>query len=391
MNAVSDSAGPLTGVRVLDLGTVGPGARACRILGDLGASVTRVVAPAGIGTALPFYAYSAMRGVRRCGIDLRTDQGKAATLDLAVAADVVVEGFRPGVADRLGVGYHAVHARNARVVYCAASGYGQHGPRATWAGHDLNYLAVTGFLHAGERAGDRPTLPGATVADAAGGGMHAALAVLAALFGRANDPEQSGCYLDVAATDGMLGLMAMPIEEQLATGSDPGPLSGVLSGRYACYGLYECADGGWLSVAAVEAKFFDNLCRELDCPELAALQYDDDRQDQVRLAHTTTFATRDRDDWVARLADHDTCVAPVLSVAEATHDAHHRSRGLFATAQHRDRGSFGQLGAVWAGSVPPSEPVVLPADDQFDTDAVLGELGYTADRLRALRAAGAIR
>ena len=387
---MSEPAGPLTGVSVLDLGTIGPGARACRILSDLGAAIIRLVAPAGIVTTLPFYAYSAMRGVRRCGVDLRADGGTTVALDLAAAADVVVEGFRPGVADRLGVGYRAVVARNPGVIYCAASGYGQHGPRAGWAGHDLNYLAVTGYLHAGERAGDRPTLPGATVADAAGGGLHAALAVLGALFARTNDPQRSGRYLDVAATDGMLGLMSMPVEEHLATGSDPGPGSGVLSGRYACYAVYECAGGGWLSVAAVEAKFFANLCRELDRADLVELQYDDDRQDEVRAALTAAFATRSRDEWTARLAHRDTCVAPVLSVAEVTQDAHHRERGLFITARHRERGSLGQLGAVWAASLPPAEPVVLPSDDQLDTDAVLGELGYPADRLRALRAAGAI-
>ena len=387
---MSEQSGPLTGVSVLDLGTIGPGARTCRILSDLGAAVTRLVAPAGIGTTLPFYAYSAMRGVRRCGVDLRTDAGTAVALDLAAAADVVVDGFRPGVADRLGVGYQAVLERNPGAIYCAASGYGQHGPRAGWAGHDLNYLGVTGYLHAGERIGDRPALPAATVADAAGGALHPALAVLGALFARTNDPQPSGRYLDVAATDGMLGLMSIPLEEHLATGSDPGPGSGVLSGRYACYGLYECAGGGWLSVAAVEAKFFANLCRELGRADLAELQYDDDRQDEVRAALTAAFATRGRDEWIARLAHHDTCVAPVLSVAEAAQDAHHRERALFTTARHREHGSFGQLGAVWAGSPPTAEPVVLPADDQLDTDAVLGELGYPADRLRALRTAGAI-
>jgi alpha-methylacyl-CoA racemase len=387
---VSEPAGPLAGVSVLDLGTIGPGARACRILSDLGAAVVRLVAPAGIGTTLPFYAYSAMRGVRRCGVDLRADGGTTVALDLAAAADVAVEGFRPGVADRLGVGYHAVLARNPGIIYCAASGYGQHGPRAGWAGHDLNYLAVTGYLHAGERARDRPPLPGATVADAAGGGLHAALAVIAALFARTNDPRQSGRYLDVAATDGMIGLMSMPVEEHLATGTEPGPGRGVLSGRYACYGVYECAGGGWISVAALETKFFTNLCRELDRADLAELQYDDDRQDELRAALAELFATRSRDEWTARLAHRDTCVAPVLSVAEVAQDAHHRERGLLTTARHLERGSFGQLGGVWAGSVPPAEPVVLPADDQFDTDAVLGELGYTTDRLRALRAAGAI-
>lgn len=377
--------GPLAGVTVLDLGTVGPGARACRILADLGAAVTRLDPPPGIGIELPFHAYSAMRGVRRCRVDLRHDAGRAVALDLAAGSDVVVDGFRPGVADRLGVGYDAVADRNPGVVHCAASGYGATGPRSNWTGHDLNYLAVTGFLHMGERSGDRPALPGATVADAAGGGMHAALAVLAALLARATSGR--GRRLDVAATDGVLGLMAMHVEEHLATDSDPAPGSGILTGRFACYGVYRCADGGWITVAAVEPKFFANLCRELGRPELIGWQYDEHRQDELRTALDTAFGARTRDEWVDLLSPRDTCVAPVLSVAEACVDVHHQARGLVVQARHPQRGDLAQLGPVWAGSVRPAEPVALAADGHTDTAAVLDECGYPADEVQRLLAA----
>ncbi len=151
---------------------------------------------------------------------------------------------------------------NPRIVYCSTSGFGQDGPRSGWAGHDLDYLAVGGYLAAtGPRADGGPPVPGATIADAAGGGMHAALAVCAALVGRATTGE--GTFLDVSVADGVLWLMSLAVDEHLATGTEPGPGHDVLTGRYACYDTYRAADGKWLAVAAIEAKFFANLCRAL--------------------------------------------------------------------------------------------------------------------------------
>jgi alpha-methylacyl-CoA racemase len=380
---------PLADITVLDLGTVGPGARACRILADLGATVIRLTAPAGKALVLPFYAYGGLRGFRCCRVDLREEAGRAVALDLAARADVVIEGFRPGVVDRLGVGFEDVRAVNPSVVYCSATGYGQTGARAGWAGHDLNYLAVAGYLAAGEPAADgRPALPGATVADAAGGGMQAALAVMAALVGRAS--TGNGGYLDVAAADGMLGVMAMHLENHLATGADIRYGSDLLTGAYACYGVYECRDGRFLSVAAVEAKFFTNLCSQLDLPDLVAAQYDDDAQPAVRAALTEAFLARSRDDWVAVLARRDTCVAPVLSVDEVVQDEHLQARGLFLDAVHPSHGRLRQLGPVVAGASRPPEPLVLREQDESDTDAVLADIGYPRDRIESLRASGVI-
>ncbi len=184
---------------------------------------------------------------------------------LVRTADVVVESFRPGVADRLGIGFDALAAVNPRIILCSTTGYGQRGPRSAWAGHDLNYLAVGGYLATTEpRADGGPPVPGATIADAAGGGMQAAMAVMAGLIGREEGP---GTHLDVSIADGVLWLTSLVVDEHLATGAPVGPGQSMITGRYACYDTYQAGDGGWLAVGAIEPRFFANLCRLLGCEE----------------------------------------------------------------------------------------------------------------------------
>ena len=201
----------LDGITVLDFATVGPAARASRLLSDYGAAVVKIGAvprAGGVQIEPPFYAYSAGRDTRRIQIDLKSPEGRDAFLDLAATTDVVLESFRPGVVDRLGIGYDDVRAVNPAIVYCSTSGYGQTGPYAQRAGHDINYLALGGYLDCSERApGNKPPLPGATVADAAGGGMQAALAILAALVRRSATGE--GDHLDVSIADGVVSLMGL--------------------------------------------------------------------------------------------------------------------------------------------------------------------------------------
>lgn len=290
----------LEGVTVLDLSSVGPGPRCTWLLADLGADVVKIAAPASAGRIEPSaYAYGAGRGTRRIEIDLRSEP--SAFLALVGDAHVVVESFRPGVADRLGVGYDACKVRNPKIVYAAITGYGQTGERAQWAGHDLNYCGVAGLI-----AEQKGALPGATVADSAGGGMQAAISILAALV------RGEGAFLDVSTTNGVLFLTALAVDRYLATGER----SDLLTGGYACYDVYECGDGKSLTVAAIEGKFFANLCRELGLDSLSAHQYDDAKQGEIRTALRAAFGSKSRDEWVALLADKDTCVAPVLSIEE---------------------------------------------------------------------------
>ena len=353
----------LSGVTVLDLSTVGPGSRCSALLADLGADVVKVARPAGHGgIEPPWFAYGAGRGTRVIRLDLKQAAGTAAFLDLAADADVIVESYRPGVAERLGIGYTAVSQRNPRVVYAALTGYGQDGPYSQWAGHDLNYLAIGGFLATqGRRPDGGPAIPGATVADSAGGGMHAVIAILAALLRRATTGE--GQFLDVAATEGVLSLMSLHIDELLATGDEPTAGSTLLTGRYACYDVYAGRDGRWLAVGAIESQFFTNLCRALGLEDLAAGQYDDARQDEIRATLRQAFAARDRDDWVAALADADTCVTAVNSIREVTADPHLRSRGAFAQVSHAEHGEVEQVAPILAGAVRPHGPFPTPPEE----------------------------
>jgi alpha-methylacyl-CoA racemase len=377
---------------ILDLSTVGPAARCTRLLADYGASVVKVgpVPSADIAPIEPqFFAYSGHRGMRRALFDLKSADGKEAFLTLAASADVVVESFRPGVVDRLGIGYEDVARRNPGVVYCSTSGYGQDGPAAQWAGHDLDYLAVGGYLvMCGRDEKGAPALPGATIADAAAGGMHAALAITAALAGRATGGK--GANLDVSVADGVLWLMSLAIDEQLALGGEIRPGHDVLSGRYACYGVYETADGKWLAVGAIEAKFFANLCTALGCPELAGEQYDDEAQTRIREALVAAFATKSRDEWVETLAGSDTCVAPVLEVAEVGSHPQFAARQVVGAAKHPIRGEVRQLAPLLAGMPRPKGTVALPDMTQSDTEHLLKEAGVDGETVARWMAQGVV-
>jgi len=380
----------LEGVTVLVLASVGPAARAARWLADWGATVVEVgpiPRDRDLQITPPTHAYAAHRGMRRLMVDLQAENGRNAFLRLAAKADVVIESFRPGVVDRLGVGYEAVRVLNPGIVYCSTTGYGQTGPRSSWAGHDLNYLAVGGYLHCSgrdERGG--PALPGATVADSAAGGLHAVAAVCAALVARAATGE--GVHLDVSVADGVLALMSLVIDEHLAEGVQPGPREGLLTGRYAWYDLYQAADGGWLAVAAIEAKFFANLCHILGCEQWIDRQYDDDVE-TMRADFTAAFASRNRDDWVAELAPADACVSPVLDVPGVVADGQYGARGAFVEVTHPTSGRLRQVGAPLARQV---DPVVLEIPDwtATATEELLDQVGVAPDTVTAWRAAGVI-
>ena len=380
----------LSGMSVLDLSSVGPASRASRWLADYGADVVKVGPTAKKGGVLivpPFFSYAAGRGLRRVAIDLKSKGGLEAFVQLALRADVLIESFRPGVAERIGIGYRALSERNPRLVYCSTSGYGQSGPYSQWAGHDINYLAMGGFLDCSTaRADGGPPIPGATVADGAGGGLQAVVAILAALLARERTGQ--GTWLDVSAADGLLALMSQQIDEYLAIGTLPGPGSNILTGRYACYDCYPTKDGRWISVGAVEPHFYANLCKALGLERYIAHQEDDALQDEIRAAFRTVFLTRTRDEWVAALAPADCCVAPVNTVPELCADAHFAARGTFTQAEDPERGRFQQLAPLLAGGV--REQPLHRVPKATDTDEVLAAAGFATGEIRALRDAGAV-
>ncbi|MGZ4209645.1 MAG: CaiB/BaiF CoA transferase family protein [Actinomycetota bacterium] len=372
----------LSGITVLDHSTVGPASRCTQILGDLGATVIKVGPVGGDRWPPPWFAYGAGRGTKRARFDLKSERGREAFLTLAASADVIVESFRPGVADKLGVGFEAVRARNPGIVYAATSGYGQHGPYRERAGHDINYLAVGGFLATqGTRADGGPAIPGATVADSAGGGMHAAISILAALVRRAHTNE--GAFLDVSTTEGVVALTSLNLDEYLATGNTPGPGTTLLTGKYACYDVYRARDGKWLAVGAIEPKFFANLCNALGVPDAAQHQMDESRQDELRVSLQEAFAERDRDEWVGLLADADTCVTPVLTIEEVAQDAHLNARGVFSETTGPDRKVVRQVAPVIAGAV--RRDRYEPGDAAAtDTAELLARAGVSDEEINSL-------
>ena len=385
------AAGPLSGLTVLDLSSVGPASRASRWLADYGAAVVKIgplPRDGDVQITPPAYAYSAHRGMRRALVDLKSDAGRDAFLRLAGSADVVIESFRPGVVDRLGIGYDAVRELNRGIVYCSTTGFGQDGPRAAWAGHDINYLAVGGYLHcSGTGANGGPALPGATVADSAAGGLHAVASICAALVGRATTGE--GAYLDVSIADGTLSLMSLAIDEHFATGAEPAPRHGVLTGRYAWYDVYKGSDGRWLAVGAIEGRFFDNLCRALGCEQWIGHQYDVDAIDAMRADFTTIFATRPRHEWVAELGPADTCVSAVYDIAEVTTDPQFLARGGFVEAEHPVEGRFRQVAGVLAGQIA-ADAQPVPDMSVTHTVDVLTEAGFEPGEVDRLIAQGVI-
>ena len=382
----------LQGITVLNLASVGPAARAARTLADFGAQVIQISpTPKKGGKQIrpPFHSYGAGRGIQRIQIDLKADSGKKAFLKLAASADVIIESYRPGVVDRLGIGFPVVREVNPDIVYCSTTGYGQDGPAAGWAGHDINYLGVAGYLACSEpRADGGAPIPGATVADSAGGGMHAVLSILAALVRRGMGGDAQ--YLDVSAAEGVLSLMSLSVDQYLATGEVAGPRQVLLTGRYAFYDVYQCRDDKWVSVGAIEPHFFRNLCGLLGLEEYSDYQMDDARQDEIRQAFRDAFLRRDRDEWVTELAPKDTCVAPVYAIPELVDDPHFIERGIFMEAEDAEHGRFRQVGPILAGGIRAQPEWKVPAQGESDAETLLAAVGYSPAEIREMRQAGAV-
>lgn len=384
--------GPLAGIRVLDLSALAPGPFATMLLGDLGADVVTVEAPP---SARPGSGVSTLRvhgGVeaRRRGLnplhrsrrsivlDLKQPAGLDVALRLAAASDVFVEGFRPGVCDRLGLGYAALSAAHPGLVYCSLTGYGQEGELALRAGHDLNYIAEAGLLSVSTRPGQRPGIPLNMAADYAAGGLLAAFGILAALTGRASTGR--GTHVDVSMYEGLLGLLQVAPAWTAAGAPDPSWGGGLLSGAVPFYDCYRTSDDQWLSVAALEPKFFANLCTALQRPELIEAHADPARWDEIRSAFTEAFAGAPLTTWLDRFAEVDTAVAPVRSVTDAFATAHHRGV-LPAPAQ------VGPIPRM-SGWAPVAGPVATRPGAH--SREVLGELGLTPEQIDELVTAGVV-
>ncbi|MDI1457739.1 CaiB/BaiF CoA-transferase family protein, partial [Streptomyces sp. ATE26] len=303
--------GPLSGVRVVELAGIGPGPFAAMLLADLGADVVRVDRPGGPGLGIDPAHDVTNRNKRSVVVDLKAPDGAARVLDLAGRADILLEGYRPGVAERLGVGPADCHARNARLVYGRMTGWGQDGPLADRAGHDVTYIALTGTLGMIGRADGPPAIPANLLGDYAGGSLYLVVGVLAALHhARATG---TGQVVDAAIVDGAAHLSAMIHGMLSAGGWQDRRGANLLDGGCPYYGTYETADGGHMAVGALETRFYAEFLHLLGLDHLAGARDDWTRWGELREEVAARFRSRTRDEWTALFAGSDACVAPVLS------------------------------------------------------------------------------
>jgi crotonobetainyl-CoA:carnitine CoA-transferase CaiB-like acyl-CoA transferase len=329
---------------------------------------------------------STMRGKRHVCLDLKRPEGREVFFRLARSADVVLEGFRPGVTDRLGVGYEAVRAVNPRIVYCSLTGYGQTGPWRDLVGHDVNYLAAAGLLDQTGSGGDAaPVIPGTQIADVAGGGMSAALGILLALQARAR--TGAGQYVDISMTDGVIGMMGYAATLWWMGGRKPERGRSMLTGRYPWYRTYRCADGRHLSIGAVEPRFWSVICGHFGKPEWIALQHDEASLPEQHAFFEARFAEKTRDAWFEELRPLAVCVAPVLDVEEALTSEHVRARELVAEVEVDGR-PLRVLGIPIKLSDTPGRVGRRPPRFGEHTAELLGELGYAEAEIAELRASG---
>ena len=361
---------PLAGVRVLDFSTLLPGPMATLVLAEAGAEVIKVERP---GTGEDMRAYPPMltddggvnfallnRGKRSLALDLKDPDAVALVTRLVADTHVVVEQFRPGVMDRLGLGYDALKRINPALVYCSITGWGQDGDKAQIAAHDLNYMAETGVLNLGADGQGDPILPPVLVADIGGGAMPAVISILLAL--REAEKTGEGAYLDIAMADNLFAWGYWALGEKAVLDKEPVPGGELVTGGSPRYQVYRCADGRWLACAPLEPKFWANFCSVIDLDE--ALR-DDSRDPAATMAAVCAIiAERSSADWRAAFEGVDACVTLVKTVGEAEADPHFRARGLFA-------------GRMTAGSasLPPLPPPVAPIYRDPEADTAFPSLG----------------
>jgi crotonobetainyl-CoA:carnitine CoA-transferase CaiB-like acyl-CoA transferase len=395
---------PLNGIKILDLTKLAPGPHCTMILGDLGADIIRVEEPgeptgrraAQAGTAqvkAPRPSYSPTNAVARnkrsIGLNLKSTPGRDIYMRLVRDADVVVEEFRPGVAKRLGIDYEVLSQLNSRLIYCAVTGFGQTGPYRDLVGHDLNYIAQAGALGLIGRKDQMPSIPLNLLADYAGGGMHAAIGVLAALVARSQTGR--GQYVDIAMLDGVMLLLAQALSTYFGNrkvperGTQPG------DGGAPFYNMYETSDGKIITIASMEPWFYANLCRALNCEQYIGGQYERQKWPEMFEHFTRIFKTKTRNEWWDILTRADICVGRMLTLDELENDPQIRARNMIVEVETPSGERVKQVGiSVKVSETKGSIRSLAPALGQH-TDAILADLGYTPQDVARWRAEGALR
>jgi alpha-methylacyl-CoA racemase len=377
--------GPLHGVRIVEIASLGPGPFAAMMLADLGAGVIRIDRPGGAGSPLAEGAWNFMhRGRPSAAVDLKHPDGRDLILRLCEQADALIEGFRPGVMERLGLGPDEALARNPRLVYGRVTGYGQDGPMAQVAGHDINYISIAGALGAMQRRGERPLFPLNLLADFGGGGMLLALGVVSALLEARTSGH--GQVVDAAMVDGTAVLSTL-IHAMRGAGlwsDEPG--TNLLDSGAHFYEVYETADGGHVAVGALEPQFYAELLRLLELDPADFPQWDRSRWPELKQRFAAVFAQRTRDEWAALLEPAETCATAVLAPGEAPHHPHNIARGTFVEIDGRIQPAPAPRFSRTPAAI--SRPASDPGADTDEALAAWGVGTAELDRLRAGRAIG---
>lgn len=397
--------GPLAGVTVLDLTRLAPGPFCTMILGDMGAEVIRVQEPGpptgrraeqagAAGTQMAgaggISAHNALhRNKKSIGLNLKDPEAREIFYKLARKADVLVEELRPGVAKRLGIDYETLSALNPRLIYCAVTGYGQSGPYASLAGHDLNYISQAGALSLIGPKDGLPVIPQNLLADYAGGGMQGALGVLAALFAR--EKTGRGQFVDAAMMDGVMYLIVQFLSGYFATGEIPVRGAGMISGGIPHYNIYETKDGKLLSLGSLEPWFYANLCRAVGREDLVPFEFDESKHPELFAHLRTVMRSKTRDEWFTYLNQTDQCVGKVLSLDELEHDPQVQARQMIIEVSDAKHGKVKQVGITPKLSETPGSVRSLAPTLGEHTDEILGGLGLTQTEINRLREQGAVK
>lgn len=380
-------AGPLAGVRIVEMAGIGPGPMCAMLLADLGADIVRIdrLAPAELGLPRDPAADPLLRGRRSVAVDLKQPEGVSTVMALVSRADALIEGFRPGVMERLGLAPQACLAENPRLVYGRMTGWGQDGPLAQAAGHDINYIALVGVLDAIGREGEAPVHPLNLVGDFGGGALYLVMGVLAGLIEAGRSGR--GQVIDCAMTDGAASLMTLFYGMKHAGRWRERRGTNAIDGGSHFYNVYETRDGRHISLGAIEPKFYAELLDKLglDHSDLPA-QHDRTAWPEMKARFAAVFRTRTRDEWCELLEGSDTCFAPVLNLSESLEHPHNRARHTFVSP-----GGVPQPAPAPRFSRTPCELTRPPAASGGDSRTALLDWGFDADRVRRLEEAGAIR
>jgi crotonobetainyl-CoA:carnitine CoA-transferase CaiB-like acyl-CoA transferase len=388
----------LAGLTVLDLTRLLPGAYCTQMLADLGADVIKVEEPGRGDYNREFPPINVKesgsflllnRNKRSVTVNLKTDNGKAILRRLAARADILVEGFRPGVMDRLGVGYEALTKENPRLIYCAISGYGQDGPYAKTPGHDLNYMALAGALQLFGKAGEGPIVPGLSIADQGGGSLMAAFGILAAVLGRARTGK--GQFVDVSMTDGAVSWLGYHAADYLFAGVEPKGGERRFIGQAPCYNVFRCADGRHITLGLIEPQFWNRFCDIVGLPDLKEEQWPEGEAADRQMGRVADLmASRSCDEWMALLGPADLPVAPVNTMREAFDDPQLKHREMLLEMDHPVEGRIPQLGFPIKFSDTPGRLRTPPPLLGEHNDEVLRSLGYADGDIEELRRKSAI-